>query len=279
MVSVGSFRSFNHAASVPNGKVVIVDVDPRLVAFNDRLMQLVLSSANRHEFLARLLGRDVDRASLAEVRATRNSRAADLAFLDRVNQQPESEALRQDPLYRVVNGLKLARPFDEEMGEWLADAARVDEAWSAQFFGSDASFRNLQAMIRRGQVVNLNGSLSGDTTLRELGMALRSGKLRVAAVDLSNVLDYVHGDRAAKLLRNLELLPLGKGAVFYTTGQKAPDPGDLWGYYALDLEQLKASVQAKPEPRSFEVNGVVYTTVLPPMTDMTYPAEARLGSA
>lgn len=193
-ISVGTFRGLNTAAYNDFSHVVLVDVDARSVEFNRLNLELIAQSPTRAAYLKYLTGKGATKKQLAQL-------------------SPEGQRI-----YRSF----LAGPSDS-FGRFRLPIQEEDHTGHLftrknTFVSSDKIYAQLRKQILEGRFRALNGSLSGDSTLADLGEAFRKAKVEVSALDISNVLEYLRGETQRAFLRNLERLPFERdGKVLLTS--------------------------------------------------------------
>ncbi len=247
VISVGTFRAFNLAASLRRDYLLSLDFAPGVTAFN-RALAKVICKYSRRQFLDILLSLSPEpNLNRFEERGYFNSQIKQFIKKKSLAQAPATDADLQFILETLNDPNHHSRFYQS-----LLESSRSDERWAANFWGSEKGYVHLQKIIKAGHFVAVTGSLSGTTSLASMGRFLAQQNLIASEVDVSNALEPIVNSEHARGIRafvvNLKQLPMDKNSrVLLTVNSYGVDfteerPVDQWYYKVFTPEQIENSL-------------------------------------
>lgn len=257
-ISVGTFRGMNVASSGKVSHLFLMDGDSSANLFNKINLQLIAKAKDRFEYLSFLFTGKAnpdleDKARKGEMKlddffGALASKSMDSVLEDwktglGVDLTPQEwERFRSnisDPRKQFDGGdrlfsyASLASRLRYEFGNYM----NVDNGGNT-IFGNDTRFSKFQDMVKQGKVTVLTGSITGEKTLKSLDETLRRSGLKVAAMDVSNIPDYLNAPGLKqKSLENIRALPFREGGrLHFTNG--GPITVDGWAYNSVNQQHL-----------------------------------------
>lgn len=227
VVGVGSDQLYTLAAQTRASLVVGVDYDERIPLVH-AIYSVLVPEAETPEALTALF-------SAANAESTR-------ALLDtRLANHP-----RKDEALRLFDRLR-----DEWEGYLPGVSRRVRQGVVGSWLADPAHYAHVRALFRAGRVVARCGDLTGETTVRAVGAALRELGVPVRVFYLSNAdqfFPYAAGFRA-----NLDALPTDDRSVVVRTLRHPRLPNatnDRWHYVVQPVSDLRARLETGAYVRS-----------------------------
>jgi hypothetical protein len=309
LISVGSFRGLNNASSGNVRHLIQLDYNYGINLFNLVNAQLIAQSNNRFEYLSLLFTGELN-GSL--IRSAQEGKLTTYEYILKLV-EPMAEDLARSGDTDIVarwrkRGVKLpteedwqflrSRPDSVPLSKYLFSTKmtnylrrfETENAFPETIFGNDTRFNTIRNMIRDGRVTVLTGDIVGSKSFASLGTVLRRQNVSVAAVDVSNILDYFAQDpnnspRASldRFESNLQALPLSKTSRVFATStsqvSRFAGAGDEWAYFVVrpaDVASLRAAfpVSSKRDGsgasdalRSVTVPAVGKDSLFVPMSD------------
>ncbi len=256
LISVGTFRALNVFSSGKLSHLIMLDVAAPTVAFNKVNLQLIAKAEDRWQYLSLLLTGEGN--PFLENRA----RKGEITFSEFVTKL--YSPVRRDLVTSWEKNLEI--PFTDEMRTSLDSVVRryfcadlissfpMYEAGGTlekSFLGNDERFNTLKRLISEDKVTVVTGNLAGEKTMSSLNRLFREKDVKVAAVDVSNVPDYLEPEQAKAALANIRALPMREdGRIFYT-GHRPPGQGFKtspdWAYYTVPPSYSFSNHSTEPE--------------------------------
>ena len=267
-IGVGPDQSFSYIAAIRPAVAFIVDIRRDNLLQHLLLRALFVRAPTRLEFLALLHGRappatpgswtgrgiddlvryiDARAADSARVRRARREIASTIATFgvpltaeDRATiERFHGEFIREGLGLRFQTHGRPVQPYYPTYRRLLQERDLAGRQVS--FLASEASYRFLRDLQRRGGVVPVVGDLGGDHALRAIGDNLRARRLSVSAFYTSNVEFYLaQGGTLGRFADNVRALPHDpRGVVIrsYFPGRFGPHPLARDGYHSTQLVQ------------------------------------------
>lgn len=220
-VGVGTDQCYTLAAVQNASLLVVVDYDPIVPRVHRMYGVLVGASPTPAELLARFdEGAERETAALLE------------------------QALAGDPEQRAI--VRTYRGNRGRFAQYLAHVARLSRDGRASSWLSDpALYARVRALFANGRVIARAGDVTGATTLRGVGAALRAASIPVRAIYFSNAEQFFRytPDFAA----NLRALPTDARSIVLRTfrHRRAVYPeGDTWHYMVQPVTDLDERITA-----------------------------------
>ncbi len=185
LISVGTFRAFQAAATGEFSHVVLFDYASEVVIFNRMLIEYIKQSRDRIHFLDLMFG------------------------TNRVYEKLESN--NQSLL---INELSLNEKSEQKQFlRKIIELYRDPTTSGANFLTSDVYFQKIKKLASNNKLILVNGSLSGKESLADLSILLKQRQLKVSVLDLSNAKDYIiNNKQLVNYYRNLLRLPWAENA-------------------------------------------------------------------
>lgn len=227
VVGVGSDQLYTLAAQTRASLIVGVDYDERIPLVH-AIYSVLVPEAETPEALTAFF-------SAANADSTR-------ALLDtRLANHP-----RKDEVLRLFDRLR-----DDWEGYLPGVSRRVRQGVVGSWLADPAHYAHVRALFRAGRVVARCGDLTGETTVRAVGAALRELGVPVRVFYLSNAdqfFPYAAGFRA-----NLDALPTDDRSVVVRTLRHPRLPNatnDRWHYVVQPVSDLRARLETGAYVRS-----------------------------
>ncbi|MEK6705020.1 MAG: hypothetical protein AAB116_17060 [Candidatus Poribacteria bacterium] len=230
LISVGTFRALNNAATGDFLEIYLLDVNESVVHFNAKHLELIARSANRYAYLSNLYH---DPKVGEAIKAFDEGRATGKKVGDKIS--------------RAINKLKRLKiePFQMQDG-YVYSMHRIIQdtnTYHSSFLGSDKYFGQLKKLVDSKRIFAVPGSLSGRHVMAWLGKRLQKRGVHVSVLDISNVLDYMPRDRQKRsFANNLLRLPWSKASKIHFTIDHDRIPtvkwGYSWSYYSMSLSDF-----------------------------------------
>jgi hypothetical protein len=247
VVSVGTFRAFNLAATLRRDYLICFDFAPGVSEFNLTLSK-VIHKYSRLQFLQILL--NLDSIPFLKKSAER------AYFHEQITNFIQTKAILQtaldDPDLKWLLSTLNDPAYQRRFYSALLESSRTEERWLANFWGSAKSYRHLQDMINEGRLLTLTGSLSGRKSLASLAKTLKQRQMVISELDISNALESIVNSESAQGIlafqSNLRLLPFDQDSrVLLTINShgvyfKNEKPLGHWFYKVLTPEQLEEAL-------------------------------------
>ena len=267
-IGVGPDQSFSYIAAIRPEVAFIVDIRRDNLLQHLLLRALFVRAPTRLEFLALLHGRapppaprtwtgrgiddlvryiDARGADSARVRRARRDIAGTIASFgvpltaeDRATiERFHGEFIREGLGLRFETHGRPPQPYYPTYRRLLQERDLAGRQVS--FLASEASYRLLRDMQRRGAIVPVVGDLGGDRAVRAIGDHLRARRLTVSAFYTSNVEFYLaQGGTLGRFADNVRSLPRNPRGVLirsYFPGRFGPHPLTREGYHSTQLVQ------------------------------------------
>jgi hypothetical protein len=226
-IGVGADQNFTMAYLAGAELILLVDFDPRIPWLHRIYEVLVPASETADALVERFSDRSED-ATVAELRAALGS-------------DPEAEAVvghfrRYRRLWHGYLGRVRRRAIDHAPFGWLADPE---------------AFAYTQRMFRDGRVVARAGDVTGETTLRGMGTALRELGVPAQVVYFSNAEQFF--TYSPSFVANVQSLPASPSSVVVRTtrhARLANAEADSWHYVVQDLSDFRERLETGAYPRS-----------------------------
>jgi hypothetical protein len=228
LVSVGTFRTLFDAQRGEFSRVIMLDVNAVVTAFNQvnidmirELKQTGLTSAEQRAFYIWML---------------RNRKNEDRA-----------PPLTPEKLKAIGDEIpeNLQKSFRDKIRHgWLTDQAGLFRAFLTQgtdqfqnsYWGSDEAWTKIQRLIVENRISVVNGDIGGEQTVASIARALDKIGQEVSVVDLSNVPDFILMEKRKGvsltnlMISNLRRLPYSADAEITFTGRWK---GSHWTYFSM----------------------------------------------
>jgi hypothetical protein len=265
-IGVGPEQNFSYMVESQPALAFVVDIR-RGNALEHLLYKAIFEQADsRAQFLALLIGRaGADRgapaidANLDEV----------IAFVDHLNKDPATYESIHEQLLRRIAGFALGLSKEDE--KTLADTHRaffdkgLDLSFELHekngrkyprfrqliamsdangslggFLGSDQRFRRVRTLERENRVVPVVGDFAGDHALRTIAKELRRRDLPVSVFYVSNVEQYLLGEKWPAWVENIQALPSDEASLFIRCylDQGRKHPAEMPGQRTATVLQL-----------------------------------------
>ncbi len=227
VVGVGSDQLYTLAAQTRASLIVGVDYDERIPLVH-AIYAVLVPEAETPEILAAFFNaeRAAETRALLAARLADHSRKADvLRLFDRY--RGDWERYLPGVSRRVRRGV---------VGSWLADPGH---------------YAHVRALFRTGRVHARCGDLTGATTFRAVGDALRELGVPVRVLYLSNADQFFPYGEAFRA--NFEALPTDERSLVVRTLRHPQLPNaarDRWHYVVQPVVDLRARLQTGAYPRS-----------------------------
>jgi hypothetical protein len=227
VVGVGSDQLYTLAAQTRASLIVGVDYDERIPLVH-AIYSVLVPEAETPEALTALFSA----ANAASTRALLEARLAS---------HP-----RKDDALRLFDRLR-----DDWEGYLPGVSRRVRQGVVGSWLADPAHYAHVRALFRAGRVVARCGDLTGETTVRAVGAALRELGVPVRVFYLSNAdqfFPYGAGFRA-----NLDALPTDERSVVVRTLRHPRLPNatnDRWHYVVQPVSDLRARLETGAYVRS-----------------------------
>ena len=271
-IGVGPDQSFSYIAAIRPEIAFIVDIRRDNLLHHLLLRALFLRAPTRIDFLAllhgraapadakRWTGRGIDdlvryidgrpadsalvRRRRGEIAATIASFGVPLTAADRATiERFHGEFIRDGLGLRFQTHGRAPQPYYPTYRRLLQE--RDLEGRQVSFLASEASYRQLREMQRRGAIVPVVGDLGGAHAIRAIGDHLRTRRLQVSAIYTSNVEFYLEqGGTLGRFADNVRALPRHPRGVIirsYFPGRYGPHPLTRDGYHSTQLVQPLSS--------------------------------------
>jgi len=229
LVSVGTFRSLIDANFGDFDHVIQLDYDQLATQFNRANIQLLATSKDRYEYIARVLIPD---GAPDLVKKLRTGKLDHAGFLLEARNRIESylrtgrySAKQRSVAASLAKALGEPLPIEGMPSLRLGLISFFRQALSAPiddapYFASNTGFEKLRIMALEGRITAVNGSLSGQKTMASIAKRTRALDLEISVVDLSNasdkLIEYSH-ETLEPFLTNMARLPFSKDAVVLFT--------------------------------------------------------------
>ena len=215
LLSVGTFRTLVAASYGKFDHVIMADLDQRIVDFNKRQIAALKVSKTVESFLAHLLGYRESQAAIHEA------------------MQGHPEQLQNFIATHVQDG--------PETQYILKVASLAAKDPSNSFLKDPAAYDRLHQLAVEGRIYAVAASLANTTTYYKIAELLKRENLKVGAIDVSNVPDYIClRKNLSEFLYNLMTLPFTSDAVInqtaYNTPEKYKGVSTTWGYISVPLK-------------------------------------------
>jgi hypothetical protein len=227
LISVGTFRTLENASRGNFSNVVMVDIDPGIVQFNNYQIDVLRRSPTRRDFLLNFIGLETlfDAFPALDVLFAKAEFNQMANFLNSNHFEDLLEGDFAEKKSRFLYLLKILK---------LSDVSRGSKG---SFLLSEDRYQKLYRLAVENKIVSVRANLT-DASFAKIANVLREQNLRVSVLDVSNSPDYfLHstGHLMDGYRLNLQLLPFTPDAdVLFTTGMMiGPVKMGLWHYVSF----------------------------------------------
>jgi hypothetical protein len=267
LISVGTFRSLDMSAAGNFSRIVLIDIDSKVSAFNQLSLALIKKASNRREYLSLLLTGDS-----SAYQDSHSLNLNDLQYFEFL----ESRFVTRNSNSGILNKWRVALPdLEPRVFEELSDFNRPGRARDfchgiisgaiAQFtrldslhltiLGSDVAFEKVRTLAIEDRYSIFTGNLSGKQTVSSIAQALAKSDEKISVIDVSNVPSYIRDTNQYR--KNLAELPGTKDCtVLFSIAHVPPKVLDVlnlprtedgWTYFASLRPDYLAAATRHPE--------------------------------
>jgi hypothetical protein len=226
-IGVGADQNYTMAYLAGSELILLIDFDPRI----PRL----------HRIYEVLVPESLTADDLVEHFSEGSAEATMVMLREALGDDPDAEAIvEQFRTYR--------RPWHDYLGRVRRRAIdHVPFGW----LGDPAAYSWVQRMFREGRVVARAGDVTGETTLRGMGRALRELGMPAQVVYFSNAEQFF--TYSPSFVANIQSLPASPASIVVRTTRHARltnAEADSWHYVVQDLTDFRERLETGAYPRS-----------------------------
>lgn len=305
-IGAGTFRALNASTYSDYGKMILIDLDKRVVDFNRLQLALLKHCKTRAEYLSYMHGAVIPPEALKDEKVwrsyfefTQDSGTKKWSAQSKFQPMPkdywkalppEDAKLFEDYFFNRgthsligqypitgLDGVSRSIPGLWGLTEAMEDLTYYPERapkynwWKTNtFVDSNKMYMTLRQKALDDKFLVMQGSVAGEQTMADIAAALKAHRMPLSAFDVSNIPDYLHSPEAVKtFIKNLKALSFTPGGQVLFTIEERTTPRTVFPANTESPFRSQWIYNARPA-EAFIAHAEQYVATHPTATDDPY---------